>query len=304
MASAQATTTEDTGAALLKKAAAELKPKLGGELLFAGDVGYDEARKIWNGMIDKRPAMIARCAGVADVIDALDFARANDLLVAVRGAGHNIAGTALCDGGIVVDLSLMKGIHVDVGARTARAQPGVTWGELDRETQRFGLAVPGGIVSTTGIAGLTLGGGFGWLSRKYGFTCDNLLSVDVVTADGRYLKASESENADLFWGVRGGGGNFGVVTSFEYRLRPLGPTVLAGLALHPMERAAEVAEFYREFTATAPEELTSLLILRIAPAAPFLPPHVHGAPVAGIAVCYAGPVEEGERVVQPLKAFG
>ena len=282
----------------------ELKARLRGPVLQPGDDGYDEVRRVWNAMIDKRPAAIARCSGVADIIDAVRFARTNDLLLAVRGAGHNIAGTAMCEGGLVIDLSMLKGIRVSLEAGTVRAQPGVTWGDLDRETQPFGLAVPGGIVSTTGIAGLTLGGGFGWLTRKYGYTCDNLLSVDLVTADGELLIASETRHPDLFWGIRGGGGNFGVVTSFQYRLQPVGPTVVAGLVLHPMERAAEVIDFFRTFTAAAPEELTSLLILRIAPPAPFLPPHVHGAPVAGIAVCYAGPIEDGMAAVRPLKEFG
>ena len=255
-------------------------------------------------MIDKRPACIVRCTGAADVMDAVRFAREHDLLLAVRGGGHNIAGTALCDGGMVVDLSALRGVHVDVKAGTARVQPGCAWGDVDRETQPFGYAVPNGIVSTTGVAGLTLGGGFGWLTRKYGYTCDTLLSGDVVTAAGARVPASEAEHPDLFWGVRGGGGNFGVVTSFQYRMQRAGPPVVAGLALYPMAQAREVAAFFREFTAAAPEELTALLILRIAPPAPFLPKEVHGAPVAAIAVCYAGPVEEGEAAVRPLKAFG
>jgi FAD/FMN-containing dehydrogenase len=280
------------------------KSSLRGELLLPGDEGYDEARAVWNGMIDKRPALIARCTGVADVIDAVNFARTNNLLVSVRGGGHNVAGKAVSDGGLMIDLSLMKGIRVDPKARTARAQPGATLGDLDRETQAFGLAAPAGIVSTTGIAGLTLGGGIGWLSRKYGLTADNLLSVDVVTADGRFLTASEEENADLFWGVRGGGGNFGIVTSFEYRLHPVGPIVVAGLLLHPMEKATEFLRFVREYAAKAPDELTVIPLLRLAPAAPFLPVEVHGAPVVGAGVLYAGPIDEGQRAVQPLKEFG
>lgn len=298
-------TTTTGGETVLEEAAVEeFKSSLRGELLRPGDEGYDEARAIWNGMIDKRPALIARCTGVADVIDAVNFARTNNLLVSVRGGGHNVAGKAVSDGGLMIDLSLMKGIHVDPKARTARAQPGVTWGDLDRDTQAFGLAAPGGIVSTTGIAGLTLGGGIGWLSRKHGLTSDNLLSVDIVTADGRFLTASEDENADLFWAVRGGGGNFGIVTSFEYRLHPVGPIVVAGLILHPMEKAREFLRFYREYAATAPDELTAIPLLRLAPAAPFLPEDVHGAPVVGVAVLYAGPIEDGQRVVQPLKEFG
>lgn len=293
------------GETVLEEATVEaFKSSLRGELLASGDEGYDEARAIWNGMIDKRPALIARCTGVADVIDAVNFARTNNVLVSVRGGGHNVAGKALVDGGLMIDLSLMKGIHVDPKARTARAQPGCTLGDLDRETQAFGLAAPAGIVSTTGIAGLTLGGGIGWLSRKHGLTSDNLLSVDVVTADGRFLTASEDENADLFWGVRGGGGNFGIVTSFEYRLHPVGPIVVGGLVLHPMEKAREFLRFVREFAASAPEELTVIPLLRRAPPAPFVPVEAHGAPVVAAAVMYAGPIEEGQRLVQPLKDFG
>ncbi len=282
----------------------ELKTSLRGDLLQPGDAGYDEARTIWNAMIDKRPAAIARCTGVADVIDVVNFARTNGALLSVRGSGHNIAGTSLCDGGVVADLSHMKGIRVDLKLETVRAQPGLNLGDLDRETQAFGRVVPAGIVTDTGIAGLTLGGGFGWLTRKWGFTSDNLLSVDIVTADGEFLTASATANADLFWGVRGGGGNFGIVTSFEYKMWPLGPEVVAGLVLYPMEKAAEVVHFYRELSASAPDELTCLLMLRLAPASPVLPKDLHGQPVAGIAVCYAGPVEDGEKAVQPLKEFG
>ncbi len=304
MSDIRATTTTGGETVLREAAVEEFKSKLRGELLRPGDDGYDEARAIWNGMIDKRPALIARCTGVANVIDAVNFARTNNLLVSVRGGGHNVAGHAVCDGGLMIDLSLMKGVHVDPKARTARAQPGVTLGDLDRDTQAFGLAAPAGIVSTTGIAGLTLGGGMGWLSRKHGLTCDNLLSVDIVTADGRFLTASDDENADLFWGVRGGGGNFGIVTSFEYRLHPVGPIVVAGLLLHPLEKATEFLRFYREYAATAPDELAAIPLLRLAPPAPFLPEDVHGAPVVGVAVLYAGPIEDGQRVVQPLKEFG
>ena len=282
----------------------ELKSSLGGRLLRLGDEGYDEARSLWNGMIDKRPALIVRATGVADVIDAVNFARTNELLLSVRGGGHNVAGLAVSDGGLMIDLSLMKGIRVDPKARAAWAQPGATLGDLDRETQAFGLAVPAGIVSTTGIAGLTLGGGIGWLSRKHGLTSDNLLSADVVTADGRFLRASDDENADLFWGLRGGGGNFGIVTSFQYALHPVGPMVVAGLVLHPMDQATEFLQFYREYAATAPDELTAIPLLRRAPAAPFLAQEVHGAPVVGVAVLYAGSIEDGQRALQPLKDFG
>lgn len=287
-----------------KEAIENLKSSLRGELCLPGDGGYEKARSIWNGMIERRPRWVARCAGAADVIAAVNFARDNDLLLSVRGGGHNVAGSAVTDGGLMIDLSLMRGIDVDPDRRIARVQPGLNWGDLDRETQRYGLAVPGGIVSATGIAGLTLGGGFGWLSRKYGFTSDNLLSVDVVLADGRFVKANSKENPDLFWGIRGGGGNFGIVTLFEFQLQPVGPEVMAGLILYPFEDAREVLEFYREFTANAPDELGTLAVLRIAPPAPFLPEQVHGQPVVGIGVCYAGSVEDGKEVVRPLKEFG
>ena len=282
----------------------EFASRFRGQLLRRGDDGYDRARAIWNGMIDKRPALIARSTGVADVIDAVKFARTNNLLVSVRGGGHNVAGNAVSNGGLMIDLSQMRGVHVDPKARIARAGPGAALGDLDRETQAFGLAVPAGIVSTTGIAGLTLGGGIGWLTRKHGLTSDNLLSVDIVTADGQFLTASEDENADLLWGVRGGGGNFGIITSFEYRAHPVGPTVVAGLILHPIDRAKEFLQFYREYAASAPDELAAFPLLRRAPPAPFLPPEVHGAPVVGVAVLYAGSIEDGQRIVKPLKEFG
>src|SRR5687768_14635601 len=272
---------------------ADLARHFRGELIHRDDPAYDRARRIWNGAIDRYPLLIARCAGVADVLTAVRFARERELIVAVRGGGHNVAGTAVCDDGIVIDLSPMKGIWVDPGGRTARAQPGLLWGEFDHETQRFGLATPGGIVTHTGISGLTLGGGLGWLMRKYGLTCDNLLSADVVTADGELVRASADENPDLFWGLRGGGGNFGIVTSFEYRLHPVGPTVLAGVLLHPAAKAREVLDFYRHYIASAPNDLMTIVVCRMAPPAPFLSPEIHGQPVVIIAVCYAGPVEEG-----------
>jgi FAD/FMN-containing dehydrogenase len=275
-----------------------------GELLLPTSPVYDSARRIWNGAIDRHPACIARCTGVADVVAAVRFARAHDLAVAVRSGGHGVAGHAVCDGGLVIDLSRMKGIRVDPQARTARAEAGVLWGELDRETQLHGLATVGGIVTHTGIAGLTLGGGIGWLMRKHGATVDNLLSVDLVTADGELLTASESVNPDLFWGVRGGGGNFGIVTSFQYRLHAVGPNVLAGPIFHPLEDAPEVLRFYRDFAAAAPDELTTIFNLRVAPPLPFLPPDVHGKPIVMVGACYAGPPEEGIDVVRPLKQFG
>jgi FAD/FMN-containing dehydrogenase len=275
-----------------------------GEVLDPGDDGYDAARAIWNGAIDRRPACIARCTGVADVVAAVGFARERGLLVGVRSGGHGVGGHAICDGGLVVDLSAMKGIRVDPATRTARAEAGVLWGELDRETQYFGLATVGGIVTHTGIAGLTLGGGIGWLMRKHGATVDNLVSADVVTAQGEVLTASEEENPDLFWAVRGGGGNFGIVTSFEYRLHPVGPIVLAGPIFHRLEDAPEVLRFYREFIAAAPDELTTIFELSVAPPLPFLPEEVHGTQVVMVGACYAGAPGEGAEVVRPLKQFG
>src|SRR5215203_4232125 len=271
-----------------------LGSRLRGELLRSGDAAYEEARLLWNGLIDKRPALIARCAGVGDVIDSVNFARENDLLLAVRGGGHNVAGNAVCDGGLVIDLSPMKGIRVDPERRMARAEAGTTLGDLDRETQVFGLATPLGVVTKTGIAGLTLGGGIGWLRRKYGLSSDNLVSVDVVTADGRFLTASEEQNEDLFWGIRGGSGNFGVVTSFEYRLHPVGP-VLGGGLVYPMTKAREVLRCYHEFASTCPDELSTVASLGIAP---------DGSPVVSISVCYCGPIETGEQVLRPLREFG
>lgn len=276
---------------------------LRGDCLRAGSDGYEEARRVWNGMIDRHPALIVRCAGVADVIDAVNFARTRRLLVAVRGGGHNVAGHAVCDGGIVVDLSLMKGIRVDPQTRTAHVQGGATWGDLDRETQAFGLATPGGVVSTTGVAGLTLGGGFGWLRGKHGLSCDNLLSVDIVTADGRFQTASQDENSELFWAIRGGGGNFGIVTSFEFRLHPVGPTVMFAAAMYPEARAAHVLRAWRDFMATAPDELTSMAQHWSIPPAPDIPVALHGKPVIIAAGLYAGPVDEGEQVTHPLREF-
>jgi FAD/FMN-containing dehydrogenase len=274
-----------------------------GELLPTSP-GYDTGLRIWNGAIERRPGCLARCTGVADVVAAVRFARERDLLVAVRSGGHGVAGHAVCDGGLVIDLSAMKGIRVDPVGSAATAQAGVLWGELDRETQLHGLATVGGIVTHTGIAGLTLGGGIGWLMRKYGATVDNLLSVDLVTADGDLVSASGDENPELFWGVRGGGGNFGIVTSFEYRLHPVGPIVLAGPVFHPLEDAPEVLSFYREFAADAPDELTTIFELSLAQPLPFLPAEVHGKPIMWVGACYAGPPQEGVEVVRPLREFG
>src|ERR671922_86244 len=250
-------TTETTTQAAATTDLERLRDVIRGPVVDPDDPGYDAARAIWNGAIDRRPACVARCTGVADVVAAVRFARERDLQVAVRSGGHGVGGHSLCDGGLVIDLSPMKGIRVDPVARTAWAEAGVLWGELDRETQLFGLATVGGIVTHTGIAGLTLGGGIGWLMRKYGATVDNLVSADVVTAEGELVSASEEENPDLLWGIRGGGGNFGIVTSFEYRLHPVGPMVLAGPIVHPLTVAKEALQFYREFTRTEPDELTT-----------------------------------------------
>ena len=276
---------------------------LTGPLIVPGDADYDEARQVWNGMIDRRPAMIARCQTAEDVVACVNFARQNDLLVAVRGGAHNVAGNATCDDGIVIDLSGMKQVTVDPVAGTATAQPGCTWADFDKATHTFGLATTGGLVSSTGIAGFTLGGGLGWLMRKYGMTCDNLRAAQVVTADGRRVRAAPDENADLLWGLRGGGGNFGVVTAFEYDVYPL-TTVLAGLTLYPASSAAEVLRFFREFVSTAPDELTCIAIFLTAPPAPFVPAELQMKPAIAVAVCYAGDLEEGQRVLQPLRSFG
>ncbi len=273
-------------------------------MLAPGDAGYDEARKVWNGAIDRRPALIARCHGAADVVAALRHARERDMVVAVRGGGHGVAGLAVCDDGLVVDLSPMRGIAVDPAARTARAQAGVLWGELDGATQEHGLATVGGIVTHTGIAGLTLGGGIGWLMRRHGATVDNLVGAEVVTADGEVLRASADEHPELFWGLRGGGGNFGVVTSFDYRLHAVGPTVLAGPVYYALDDAPEVLRFYRDYIADAPDELTTILNLRHAPPLAFLPAAVHGRPVVAVVVCYAGSLERGEELLAPLRRFG
>ena len=273
----------------------EFKAGLRGQLLSPGDEDYDRARKLWNGMFDRRPALIARCAGAADVIRAVSFARDNRLAVAVRGGGHSFPGHSVCDGGLVIDLSAMKGIRVDPRTRTARAQAGVKWIEFDHETQAFGLATTGGTDGDTGIAGLTLGGGLGWLSSKYGLTVDNLVSADVVTADGRLLTASAMENQDLFWGLRGGSGNFGVVTSFEYQLHAVGPTILGGMVAYPLGRAKEVLRFYRQFAKAAPDDVTTY-------AAFVTPPG--GETVAALFCCYCGPLAKGEEIIRPLRSLG
>lgn len=281
-----------------------LAASLRGDLLNAGDPGYDEARAVWNAMVDRRPGLIARCAGAADVIAAVNFARENKLLVSVRGGGHNIAGSAVCDGGLMIDLSKMRSVRVDKLARRAWVEPGATLADLDKETQAFGLAVPTGINSTTGVAGLTLGGGFGWTTRKLGLTIDNLLSVDVVTADGELVRASTAEHADLFWAIRGGGGNFGVVTAFEFKLSKLGPQVLAGLVVHPFYNAKAVLREYRRVLADAPDELTCWVVMRKAPPLPFLPAHWHGKEVLVLAMCHCGDLAEGEKATAALRGIG
>ena len=278
--------------------------RLRGALLRPGVPGYDGARTIWNAMIDRRPALIARCSGVADVRLAVAFARDHDLLLAIRGGGHNIAGNGLCDDGLTIDLSAMSAVRVDPAARVAHVGPGATLGELDHETQSFGLATPVGINSTTGVAGLTLGGGFGWITRKHGLTVDNLTAADVVTAEGSLLRASERENAELFWGLRGGGGNFGVVTRFELRLHPVGPEVLAGLIVLPLADAPQALREYRGFAAGLPEETSVWIVLRKAPPLPFLPPAVHGTGVAVFAVCHIGDPDRGRKAIAPLRAMG
>lgn len=281
-----------------------LRQTLRGVVCLPQEAGYDEARTIWNAMIDRYPGAVIRCRGAADIMRAVTFAREHGALLAMRAGGHNIAGNAVCEGGLLLDLSLMRGIRVDPVGRTARVEPGATLGDLDRETQAFGLATPLGINSTTGVAGLTLGGGFGWLSRKFGLTVDNLISADVVTSDGKLVQASATGNADLFWALRGGGGNFGVVTSFEFLLHPVGPMVLSGLIVHPFSRAKELLAGYREVAAKAPDDLTVWVVLRKAPPMPFLPSDVHGKEVLVFAVCYAGEEHDGNRALEPLRRLG
>jgi FAD/FMN-containing dehydrogenase len=275
-----------------------------GQLVHPGDPTYDELRRVFNGMIDRRPAVIARCASVSDVVSGIAYARSASLPLSVRAGGHGVTGDAVCDGGICLDLRLLKRILIDPATRRARVQAGVTWGELDTATQEFGLAVTGGRVAGTGVAGLTLGSGSGWLERKLGLTCDSLRSVELVTADGRVLTASGSVNSDLFWGVRGGGGNFGVVTTFEFELHPVGPTVYGGMLMHPPFAAAELTRFFRDFMASAPDEVGAGLAFVSAPDQPFVPAFARGKPAVGMIICYAGPPEEGAEVLRPLREFG
>jgi FAD/FMN-containing dehydrogenase len=283
---------------------ARLRARVRGAVLLPADPAYAQARAIWNGMIDRRPALIVKCTGTADVLETVRFARESNLLVCVRAGGHNIAGLAVWDDAIMIDLTLMKGVVVDAAGRRATAQGGCNLGNLDRETQVHGLATVMGFVSATGLAGLTLGGGFGYLTRKYGWASDNLLSAEVVTADGRVVRASEKEHADLFWGLRGGGGNFGVVTAFEFKLHTVGPRIMGGIVLHPFDDAKALLRFYREFTAKAPRELTCVFLARRAPPAPWVPKEWHGKLVAGILACHTGSLEAAVRDLAPLKAFG
>jgi FAD/FMN-containing dehydrogenase len=282
----------------------QLKGKVAGTIVLPGDRTYDKVREIWNAMIDKRPAVIVQCRGADDVVQALAFGRRHGLDISIRGAGHNIAGNALCDNGLMIDLSTMKKIRVDAKRRRAFVEPGATLGDFDAAVQAHGLATPVGINSTTGIAGLTLGGGFGWLTRKYGMTIDNLLAVEMVTVDGDRLRASADDNPDLFWAVRGGGGNFGVITLFEFALHSVGPEILAGLIVYPFSQARQVLTQYREFVATAPEDLCVWGVVRAAPPLPFLPPEVHGKQVVVLAFFYDGDIEAGRKVIEPMRRFG
>jgi FAD/FMN-containing dehydrogenase len=286
------------------KAKEKLKSIIKGSILAPGDLGYEEARQVWNAMIDRRPAAIVQCMQADDVPPAIRFARENGLKLSIRGAGHNIAGNALCDNGVTIDFSRMKNVRVDAGKRRAYVEPGATLADLDEAAQAHGLATPVGINSTTGIAGLTLGGGFGWLTRKYGMTIDNLISVEMITAEGKKVRASENDNADLFWAIRGGGGNFGVVTQFEFQLFPVGPEIYAGLIVFPFNQAKQILNKYREYINSAPEELNVWVVLRKAPPLPFLPENIHGKEVVVLPIFYSGAVAEAEKLIAPLRAFG
>jgi FAD/FMN-containing dehydrogenase len=295
MASLRIHSSAGTDASLEAAAIECFGKRLRGQLVLPDDGGYEAASRVWNGMVDRKPAIIVRCAAATDVVEAVDFARDHGLLVSVRCGGHNVAGSAVCDGGLMVDLSGMEGVRVDPERRTARAEAGLVLGEFDAATQAFGLATTMGVNSDTGIGGLTLGGGFGKLGRKHGLACDNLVGADVVLADGRSLRASATENTDLFWGLRGGGGNFGIVTAFEYRLHPVGPTVLAGTLVYDYEQARDALRFYYDFSSNAPDGLSADAALVTTPS---------GQQLFGISVCYSGPLDEGERVVRPLRAYG
>lgn len=291
-------------ATLLNAPIETLKSHVQGRVVLPDDASYDEVREIWNAMIDRRPAVIVQCANADDVSQCIKFARENGIEISIRGGGHNIAGNALCHNGMLIDLSTMKNVSVDPQKRRAYVEPGALLADFDQVAQTYGLATPVGINSTTGIAGLTLGGGFGWLTRKYGMTIDNLVSTEVITADGNKMRASKTENADLFWAIRGGGGNFGIVTEFEFELHPVGPEILAGLIVFPLAQAKQVLTQYRKFAESAPEELNVWTVLRKAPPLPFLPENVHGKEVIVLAVFYAGDIAEGERLIEPLRHFG
>ena len=281
-----------------------LKARLLGTVIVPGEAGYEESRTVWNAMIDRKPSFVVRCLGVADVVASVQFAREHNLLLSIKGGGHNIAGLAAADGAIMLDMSLMRGVWVDKENRTAHAQAGCLLGDLDRETQVVGLATVLGFVSLTGIAGLTLGGGFGYLTRRWGWTTDNIIGMDVVTADARVVRASSDENADLFWGLRGGGGNFGIVTGIDYKLYPVGPEVIGGVVAWPASEAPKVIELYRTLSENAPRELTLVTFMRPAPPAPWLPKNMHGEPIVAILACYTGDLAEGEKLIAPIKSFG
>jgi FAD/FMN-containing dehydrogenase len=296
--------THDATKTLPEELVTTLRGKMRGTLALPEEEGYDTARTIWNAMIDRRPALVARCIGAADVVRAVKLARDENLLLAVRGGGHNISGNAVCEGGLLIDLSPMNSVRIDPISRTARVAPGATLADFDGEAQAFGLMTPLGINSTTGVAGLTLGGGFGWTTRKFGLTIDNLISADVVTADGEFVRASEKDNPDLFWALRGGGGNFGVVTSFEFKLHRLGPEVLSGLVVHPLDAATKLLPEFRRLANEAPEELTTWAVMRTAPPLPFLPAEWHGKEVLIFAACYSGDMAQGEKATRELRALG
>jgi FAD/FMN-containing dehydrogenase len=304
MATVQATTLDGQQVSLASGAMERFRETFRGPILERGDPGYDDARKLWNGMHDRYPALIARCSGTADIVAAVSFAREEGIRLSVRGGGHNVAGTAVIDEGLVIDLSMLRGVYVDPVRRTARAQPGARWGDFDRETQQFGLATTGGEVSTTGIAGFTLGGGMGMLQRKYGLACDNLISVQVVTAAGEIITASESEHFDLFWAIRGGGGNFGIVSSFEYQLHPFGPEAFALTVFYSFDEGVNLLRNWRAFCETAPDEVTSQVLIWSMPPLPEIPEEMHFAPVLTFVGLYAGSVEDGEKALQPLRELG
>jgi FAD/FMN-containing dehydrogenase len=294
----------ETIVSLSESAVQELQQHVRGNVIRPGDAAYDTARRVYNTMIDKHPALIVRCATVADIIAGVDFARAQELPLTVRGGGHNVAGLGTCDGGLVIDLAELNGVRVDPARKTARVAGGATWGQVDHATYVIGLATPSGIISTTGVAGLTLGGGFGHLSRHYGLSCDNLLSADIVTADGRFRMVSAEQHPDLFWAIRGGGGNFGVVTSFEFQLHPV-DTILGGLIFYPVDETVDVMRAYRDYMRQAPDEMSAFFSFHLAPAAPFIPEELHFKPFVTIVACYSGAdLKQGETVVKPLKELG